>query len=68
MIWIFTLAMVVKSMTNVYYTMYHFLLLQDFDKISNFISSNFSTELEEVELSVKGWNWGSTHFTGQSYG
>jgi hypothetical protein len=68
MIWIFTLAMVVKSMTNAYYTMYHFLLLQDFDKISNFISSNFSTELEEVELSVKGWNWGSTHFTGQSYG
>ena len=35
----------------------------DFDKISNFISSNFSTELEEIELSVKGWNWGSTQFT-----
>ncbi|XP_046840265.1 FACT complex subunit SSRP1-like isoform X2 [Xenia sp. Carnegie-2017] len=35
----------------------------DFDKISNFISSQFNIELEEVELSVKGWNWGSPRFT-----
>lgn len=45
---------------------YFILSLQDFEKISNFISSHFSTDLEEVELSVKGWNWGSTRFTGQS--
>lgn len=42
-----------------------FIITQDFDKLSNFVSGHFSAELEEIELSVKGWNWGSTQFNGE---
>ncbi|XP_065057793.1 FACT complex subunit SSRP1-like isoform X1 [Rhopilema esculentum] len=36
----------------------------DFDKLSNFVKKNFETELGELELSVKGWNWGVAKFNG----
>ena len=29
-----------------------------------FVKKNFSTELDEIEVSVKGWNWGTAKFSG----
>ncbi|XP_019616304.1 PREDICTED: FACT complex subunit SSRP1-like [Branchiostoma belcheri] len=36
----------------------------DFDKLSDFINKNYKMRLEEKELSVKGWNWGTAKFKG----
>lgn len=38
----------------------------DFDQLSAFVKKHFSMDLEEVELSVKGWNWGVAKFKGSS--
>ena len=47
---------------------FHLLLFcfQNFDQLSEFISKYFKVDLQEVELSVKGWNWGTAKFEGQS--
>ena len=37
----------------------------DFGLLSDFISKNFNISLDEVELSVKGWNWGTAKFQGK---
>uniref|UniRef100_A0A8D8SEZ7 FACT complex subunit SSRP1 n=1 Tax=Cacopsylla melanoneura TaxID=428564 RepID=A0A8D8SEZ7_9HEMI len=34
------------------------------EKISSYFKSNFKLDVPEKELSVKGWNWGTTKFTG----
>ena len=41
-----------------------FLVLQDKDKIGEFLKSSFDWELEEKEVSLKGWNWGTATFKG----
>jgi len=35
-----------------------------FDSLSNFVRKNFETELGEIEVAIKGWNWGTARFTG----
>ncbi|XP_053375271.1 FACT complex subunit SSRP1-like isoform X1 [Mercenaria mercenaria] len=36
----------------------------DQEKLGSFISRNYNTKLETVDLSVKGWNWGQAKFEG----
>lgn len=36
----------------------------DYDKLASFVSTNYGTKLEKVDLSVKGWNWGVARFEG----
>lgn len=36
----------------------------DQEKIANFFKTNYNKEMLEKELSVRGWNWGTVHFTG----
>ncbi|XP_061899392.1 FACT complex subunit SSRP1-like [Entelurus aequoreus] len=36
----------------------------DFEKISEFFKANYSVELTEKDLCVKGWNWGTAKFSG----
>ncbi|KAL4224373.1 FACT complex subunit ssrp1 [Mactra antiquata] len=36
----------------------------DQDKLATFVSHNYNTKLETVDLSVKGWNWGQAKFEG----
>ncbi|XP_027045962.1 FACT complex subunit SSRP1-like [Pocillopora damicornis] len=38
----------------------------DYDQLATFIKENFGKDLEEIELSVKGWNWGTAKFKGSS--
>ena len=38
--------------------------LQDFGDLRSFFRSQFHKELKEVELCVKGWNWGEVKFRG----
>lgn len=38
----------------------------EFDSLKEFLSKNYSLILEEQELSVKGWNWGSAEFSNQT--
>lgn len=38
----------------------------DYDQLASFIKENFERDLEEIELSVKGWNWGTAKFQGSS--
>ena len=40
------------------------LCLQDFGDLRSFFRSQFHKELKEVELCVKGWNWGEAKFRG----
>ncbi|XP_059819120.1 FACT complex subunit SSRP1-like [Hypanus sabinus] len=37
----------------------------DFDRMSEFFRSNYQLELQEKDLCVKGWNWGTARFSGQ---
>ena len=37
---------------------------QDYGELKDFFRSQFHQELREVELCVKGWNWGEAHFQG----
>lgn len=39
---------------------------QDFEKISEFFKANYSLELMEKDMCVKGWNWGTAKFSGDS--
>lgn len=41
------------------------LSLQDFEKISEYFKAHYKVELSEKELCVKGWNWGTTKFSGK---
>ena len=41
-----------------------FLLLQDYAELREFFRSKLSKDLREVELCVKGWNWGEARFRG----
>lgn len=41
------------------------LCLQDFDQLSAFMKKHFLIDVEEVDLSVKGWNWGVAKFKGK---
>jgi len=34
----------------------------EFDKLAKFISNNYALSLEKVDMSLKGWNWGSAEF------
>ncbi|XP_055765586.1 FACT complex subunit SSRP1 isoform X3 [Salvelinus fontinalis] len=36
----------------------------DFEKISEYFKAHYKVELSEKELCVKGWNWGTTKFSG----
>lgn len=36
----------------------------EFTNLSEFIKHNYNLDLDEVALSVKGWNWGNVHFIG----
>ena len=38
--------------------------LQEYEKLSSFISKNYGTSLDKVDLAVKGWNWGTAKFKG----
>ncbi|XP_032236023.2 FACT complex subunit SSRP1 isoform X2 [Nematostella vectensis] len=38
----------------------------DFANLSEFLKSFFGVKLEEMELSVKGWNWGTATFNGSA--
>lgn len=38
----------------------------DYDQLSAFVKKHFHMDLEEIELSVKGWNWGVAKFKGSS--
>ena len=40
-------------------------VFQDYDKLASFVSTNYGTKLEKVDLSVKGWNWGVAKFEGK---
>nr|XP_027194676.1 FACT complex subunit SSRP1-like [Dermatophagoides pteronyssinus] len=37
---------------------------QDKEKIEKFVSQNYDLQLENVDFSVKGWNWGTANFEG----
>nr|XP_002734443.1 PREDICTED: FACT complex subunit SSRP1-like [Saccoglossus kowalevskii] len=36
----------------------------DYERLSDYIRKNYDLSLDEVELSLKGWNWGTTQFRG----
>ncbi|GAB0088101.1 FACT complex subunit SSRP1 [Sergentomyia squamirostris] len=36
----------------------------DQEKIATFFKNNYKKDMLEKELSVRGWNWGTVHFTG----
>ncbi|XP_048450213.1 FACT complex subunit SSRP1-like [Rhincodon typus] len=38
---------------------------QDFDKMADYFKSHYQVELQEKEMCVKGWNWGTARFNGQ---
>uniref|UniRef100_A0A0B7A0T5 FACT complex subunit SSRP1 n=1 Tax=Arion vulgaris TaxID=1028688 RepID=A0A0B7A0T5_9EUPU len=38
----------------------------EFEKLAKFISNFYSVSLEKVDMSLKGWNWGSVDFEGNS--
>ncbi|CCO29138.1 FACT complex subunit POB3 AltName: Full=Facilitates chromatin transcription complex subunit POB3 [Rhizoctonia solani AG-1 IB] len=39
-------------------------LREDHDKVSQLVTQHYKTQLETKEISVKGWNWGSTDVQG----
>ena len=46
------------------YTCTFFFLLQDYGELRDFFKSTFKKDLKEVDLCVKGWNWGEAKVTG----
>ena len=38
--------------------------LQEFERIFAFIKEHYGFEIEQQELSGKGWNWGTSDFQG----
>lgn len=47
---------------------FSFLSLQEFEKLSDFFKTHYRLELMEKDLCVKGWNWGTVKFGGESCG
>ena len=45
-----------------------FLHPQEFEKLSDFFKTHYRLELMEKDLCVKGWNWGTVKFGGESWG
>lgn len=47
-------------------TLYRYsgLRLGDEDRVAGFFKKNYSLDMLEKELSLKGWNWGNVNFTG----
>ena len=45
---------------------FSFLSLQEFEKLSDFFKTHYRLELMEKDLCVKGWNWGTVKFGGES--
>ena len=43
----------------------YLLWLQEYERLSSFIKTHYDTELQKVENSVKGWNWGQAEFDGE---
>ena len=41
-------------------------LVQDFVAVRDFFKQNFGKDLKQVELCVKGWNWGEPIFKGMT--
>lgn len=41
---------------------------QEFEKLSDFFKTHYRLELMEKDLCVKGWNWGTVKFGGESWG
>ncbi|CAE6427699.1 unnamed protein product [Rhizoctonia solani] len=41
-------------------------LREDHDKVSQLVTQHYKVQLETKEISVKGWNWGSTDVQGKS--
>ena len=37
---------------------------QEFDRLAAFIKRNYNTTMDKVDVSLKGWNWGSCIFKG----
>lgn len=37
---------------------------KDHDRLAQLLKQHFSIALESKEISVKGWNWGTTDFQG----
>ena len=46
---------------------YH-LVFQDYPELKEFLKNRFHKDLREVDLSVKGWNWGEARFRGSLLG
>lgn len=42
----------------------YFIVVQEYEKLSQFVSKYYNTTLEKKDLSVKGWNWGVADFKG----
>lgn len=40
---------------------------QEFEKLSDFFKTHYRLELMEKDLCVKGWNWGTVKFGGESW-
>ena len=41
---------------------------QDYPELKEFLKNKFHKDLREVDLSVKGWNWGEARFRGSLLG
>ena len=37
--------------------------LQEYDRLAPFFEKHYGTKLEQVNMSLKGWNWGLSRFT-----
>lgn len=40
---------------------------QEFEKLADFFKTHYRLELMEKDLCVKGWNWGTVKFGGESW-
>lgn len=45
---------------------YALLFEQDYEKLAAFMTKYYKMELEKVDMSVRGWNWGNVNFVGKS--
>ena len=43
-------------------------IFQDYPELKEFLKNKFHKDLREVDLSVKGWNWGEARFRGSLLG
>lgn len=40
-------------------------MAQDYERLASFMTKCYHVELEKVEMSVRGWNWGNVNFIGK---